>query len=198
MTPVPRLWPGATIAILANGPSLTRADVDAVAGLRTIAIKDAIRLKPDADVLYACDAKWWKHYEKTLTFAGPRYALDPKAAPWATVLKNTGEVGLELNPSGLRTGKNSGFQAVNLAVHLGAARILLLGYDMRPVSGKHYWFGTHPYHTVENPYLHFRELFRTIVAPLKAAGVEVVNVTPGSALDAFPRVPLAQALEVAA
>jgi len=39
---------------------------------------------------------------------------------------------------------------VNLAVQLGAARILLLGYDMRAVDGKTHWFGEHPWPTRES------------------------------------------------
>lgn len=197
---VPCLWPGETFVILAGGPSLTPADIAAVLArrVRVIAIKDTIRLAPEADVLYACDAKWWQYHGPALVYSGLRYALELKAAPWATVLKETGQLGLELDPGGLRTGKNSGYQAINLAVHLGARRIVLLGYDMRPVKGRHHWFGPHPYRTTDPPYAAFLPCFATLVAPLRAAGVEVLNATPGSALDVFPRVSLAEALEAAA
>jgi hypothetical protein len=199
-----------TWAILASGPSLTPADVDAVRGrMPVLAIKDAIRLAPDADVLYGCDGKWWRHYGPTLPTATTilRYALqdptDPARAPerfGATVLRNTGELGLETDPTGLRTGRNSGYQAVNLAVHLGATRILLLGYDMRKgPHGRQHWF-TEPrpasYAEVHPPdkYERFLLCWPTIVAPLQALGIEVLNCTPGSALDVFPRATVAEAL----
>lgn len=196
MVTVPKLWPGSTVAILAGGPSLTQADVDFCRGrARVIAIKDAIQLAPWADVLYACDAKWWRHYAKGLTFTGPRYSLETESEPWASVLRNTGEMGLEIDPTGLRTGRNSGYQAINLAVHLGATRIVLLGYDMRPVNGKDHWFGPRPpsYWTLTPPYKNFLELFPSIVAPLQTLGVEVLNATPGSALTLFPAVRLEDA-----
>jgi hypothetical protein len=193
---VPRLFPDETIAILASGPSLTPEQVAAVRGhARMLAIKDSIRLAPDADVHYGCDAKYWRYYGPKLAFTGPRYALEREAAPWAGVLRNTGDVGLELQPDGLRTGRNSGYQAINLAVHLGARRIILLGFDMQSAGGRWHWFGgQHPYGSSEPPYQTFRERFETLVEPLKVAGVEVINCTPGSALDAFPRMTLADAL----
>lgn len=193
---VPRLWPGQTVAILASGPSLAPADIALViaAGLPILAIKEAQRLAPAADVLYACDAKWWRHFGPSLAgYHGFRYALEP--TPYAQQLRNSGFTGLELDPTALRTGKNSGYQAVNLAVHFGAARIILLGFDMQPGKTGDHFFGAHTYPgAVEPRYLDFRELFQTIVEPLKAAGVEVLNATPGSALEAFPRVSIEEAL----
>ena len=47
-------------------------------------------------------------------------------------------------------------------------------------------------------YYDFLQCFGTIAAPLAAAGVEVLNATPDSALDVFPLVPLATALGAAA
>lgn len=193
---VTRSWHGETVVCIAGGPSLTQADVDACRGrARVLAIKDAIRLAPDADVLYACDEKWWRHHAAQLAFSGPRYALEMLAARYdVEVLKNTGDTGLELSPDGLKTGRNSGYQAINLAVHLGATRVLLLGYDMGPRQGQHHWFGPHPYPASAPPYDRFLQCFDTIVAPLAAAGVQVVNCTPDSSLRCFPTMRLAEAL----
>jgi len=125
---VPCRWPGETVVILAGGPSLAAAHVARCQGAHVIAIKDTIRLAPWADVLYGCDAKWWAHHGAQLrAFTGLRYALEAGASAWATVLRNTGELGLEADPSGLRTGKNSGYQAINLAVHLNARQIIQIG-----------------------------------------------------------------------
>lgn len=198
MTRVEEIWHDETCAILAGGPSLTRDDVEIVlaSGVRVIAIKDAIMLAPTADVLYCAGgdpARWWPKYGPTLTaYHGLRYTLDPRASEWATVLRNTGEKGLERDPSGLRTGRNSGYQAINLAVHLGARRILLLGYDMRIVAGREHWFDRKPYAPL--PFDQFLGLFATMVDPLRSIGVEVINCTPDSALHAFPERPLDQAL----
>lgn len=200
MNAVPCIWSGATCAILASGPSLTREDVDLVRGrMPVIAVKDAIKLAPWADVFYGAGGDtrgWWKHNAALVAgFAGLKFTLDPKQAEYATVLENTGFSGLELHPTGLRTGKNSGFQALNLAVHLGATRILLLGYDMQPERGRDHFCGNHPHAHAPIPFADFREVFASIVAPLKAAGVEVLNCTRRTALGCFPTMTLEEALD---
>ena len=106
-------------------------------------------------------------------------------------VKNTGRDGLETKPTGIRTGRNSGYQAINLAVHLGAKRIVLLGYDMRFQGKKSHWHGGHPVEirdtVFENSML---PCFPSLVKPLAKLGVEVLNATPGSALTVFPMVEL--------
>lgn len=187
--PVPRAFPASTIVCVGGGPSLTKADVEAVRGRAiTIAINDAYRLAPWADVLYACDNKWWTWHKGVPDFPRPKYALDRYASKWpgVTVLRNTGTQGLELDPRGLRTGRNSGYQAINLAVHLGAKRVVLLGYDMMPArDGKTHWFGHHPDKT-SSPYRLWRDEFKTIVKPLATLGVSVVNCSRKTNLEAFP------------
>lgn len=187
---VPRLCPGGTVVCLGSGPSLTPADVEAVHGHATVvAVNDCFRAAPWAEVLYACDGKWWFwHWTKgAQTFPGLKFALDAgaKKYPGVQVLRNTGETGLELDPTGLRAGRNSGYQAINLAVHLGATRIVLLGYDMR---GDHF-FGQHPDKS-KPPFPVCLQRFATLVEPLKALGVEIVNCSRQTALTCFPRRPL--------
>lgn len=196
---VPRLWPGSTIVCLGTGPSLTREDVAYCRGrARVIAIKHAIEWAPWADALYSCGSdagKWWqRHGEALADYAGLRYTLDFEAKPWATVLRNTGYTGLETDPSGLKTGKNSGYQSIGLARHLGAKRIVLLGFDMKPdAQGREHFFGKH-WHGQAPPFQAFRDLFETLVQPLRGEGVEVINCTPDSALTCFKQMPLTAAL----
>lgn len=203
MVTVPNLWPGDTVVCLGGGPSLTPQDVDAVRGrARVIAINDAYRLAPWADVLYACDGKWWKWQYRDRraeieAFAGLRYALQQDARRWpgVQVLRNTGESGLELSPHGLRTGRNSGYQAINLAVHLGAARVLLLGYDMSlGQDGRRHWFGDHP-DGQRSPYATFQRCFAGVVDQLEDAGVTVVNCSRRTALTCFRRSTIDEALQ---
>lgn len=195
---VPCCWPGDLFVLLAGGPSLTADDVCKVYGHgRVIAINDAYRIAHWADVLYACDAKWWEWHNGVPTFSGLKYTMDPNATRWPGVqqLQNTGPVGLELQPHGLRAGQNSGYQAINLAVHLGARRILLLGYDLSPApDGRTHWFGDHPVQ-VDSPYAAMRDAFATLVEPLAAAGVTVLNCSRRTCLEAFPVVSLEAALE---
>lgn len=115
--------------------------------------------------------------------------------PQVNALRLTGQDGMEDDPSCLRHGSNSGYAAINLAVHLGAKRILLLGYDMRLENGRSNWHDElRPF---ASPSLYEQSMlphFATLVEPLGKLGVEVVNCTPGSALDAFPKATLEDAL----
>lgn len=208
MNSVPRLFPNATIVCIGGGPSLTAADVEMCRGRApVVAISDAWRLAPWADVLYSCDPTWWRVHGGVPAFGGLKYGLaHPKERhePGVIALANTGDHGLEREPSGLRAGlrggSNSGYQAINLSVHLGASRIVLLGYDMQPAAnGRTHWFGAHS-DPLKNasPYGMFRRSFEALVDPLRAIGVVVVNASRQTALTAFPRQPLDAALKAVA
>lgn len=190
--PVPRLWPGSTIVCIGTGPSVTQADVDVVRGkARVIAINDAHRLAPWADVLYSCDGQWVDWHHGVTGFQGLKYSMTVNRKKWPDwkVVRNGGEKGLSLDPSSVCTGRNSGYQAINLAVHLGAKRIVLLGYDMSrdPAQRKSHFFGEHPKRPKPSPYSQFLLLFETIKKPLARVGVEVVNCTRRTMLDCFPK-----------
>jgi len=190
--PVPCLWPGSTVVCLGTGPSLTQADVDRVRDrARVIAINDAYRLAPWADVLYGCDAKWWTWHKGVPTFPGLKYALQNGAKHWkgVQIIGKTGGQGIEWKRTGIRTGNNSGYQAINLAIHLGATKILLLGYDMQ---GTHF-FGRHRDGSAP-PFEVCKRNFATMVPELAAHGITVLNCTRKTALTCFPRVPLEEAL----
>jgi hypothetical protein len=156
-----------------------------------IAVNDAYRLAPWADVLYACDARWWLWHSGVPSFTGQKIALHRTLYPSVGVLRNTGESGLEtVRRDGVRSGKNSSYQAIGVAVHRGVSRIVLLGVDMMcaPDEASHF-FGEHRNKTRPRFDLCLA-LFDTIAAPLLAAGVSVINCTRRTALQAFPCAPL--------
>lgn len=126
-----------------------------------------------------------------------KFSLQRAAAQYANVqvLANTGDDGLELEPIGVRTGRNGGYQAINLALHLGAARILLLGYDMKAKDlASSHWFGAHPDQQI-SPYPSFLPYFAALAPLVARLGVEVINCSRATALTMFPRMPIAAALE---
>jgi hypothetical protein len=193
------LFEGETIVCIGSGPSLTREDVDYCRGrARVIAIKHAYEWAPWADAVYSCGSdagKWWqRNGDAMVEYAGLRYTLDPAAAKWAQVLRNTGFTGLETSPDGLRTGKNSGFQSIGLAVHLGAAKIVLLGFDMSAdAKGREHFFGPH-WHGQPVPLAAFRDLFGTLAEPLAQMGIAIINASRETALTCFKRASLEEAL----
>lgn len=101
--------------------------------------------------------------------------------------------GLSLDRQYLITGRNSGFQALNLTVLAGAKRIMLLGFDGQPGAQEHF-HGGYPRPTPASVYPDYRHAMRVAREPLLRAGVTVLNCSPGSAIDAFPHAPLEHAL----
>ena len=191
---IPSIWQGETAVCIASGPSLTQADCDFVRGrAKVIVINTSYKLAPWADVLYACDARWWKWNKGAKDFKGMKYALERRAGtlyPDVRVLKQQAPHGLSDDPTAICTGKNSGYQALNLAYLFGAKRIVLLGYDMQKgPNGEMHWHKEHPMRTPAL-YRQFMDRFATLEQPLKERGVEVINCTRSTALKVFPCQPL--------
>lgn len=206
----PELWPNSAFVVIGGGPSLTPGQIEACRNrtwrgskVRLIAVNNQYKLAPDADVLYFCDDKWWGwHGKKLADWKGLIVRLDGGHGdfkdPRIKVMRNYNTTGLSELRDGLHTGRNSGFQAMNLAVHLGAKLIVLLGLDMRAplVNGmpKSHWDGDHPGGTAPNVYDQMLPNFPSLIEPLRKRGIEVVNATPGSALRCFPMKPIEEAL----
>lgn len=196
------------VVVLGGGPSLTREQVDYCRGkARVIAIKEAIRLAPWADVMYFADDHWFDgHRDEVLAFTGQvatigdeptRFGKESviQAMPQLVRYRNDGVDGLCEDPAGLRTGRNAGYQAINLAFHMGAKVIVLLGLDMKAAAnGAMHWFKRDHEHSAKLYQDLMLPHFKTIVAPLARHGVRVVNASPDSAIDCFERGPLAEAL----
>jgi hypothetical protein len=190
------------------------------ANLRCIAINDAYLWAPWADVHYAADAQWHRWHSEGIDkpllglsaasvraqwswFAGQKCSIENGGGQVEDdsvhLLRNAhGAVhgfGLSLNPRALVTGRNSGFQALNLAVLAGAKRVILLGFDGKPAQdGKAHWFGDHPSPTPPAAYPLYRQAMSAAEHDMAAAGVEVVNCSPGSAIDAWPKMELENVL----
>lgn len=197
---IERRWPGATVVVAAPGPSLTAAVAEQCRGYRTIAVQDAYKLLPWADVLFGCDASWWRVHKGCPCFAGEKWSShgSPSHNDKRTVadeygvhlVQGVGRDGFSTDPARVHYGSNSGFQAVNLAILFGARRIVLVGFDMRLVGGKRHFFGDHPRPLKNrNDYRAFVRAFEK-AARTVPAGVEILNATPGSAMKCFPMVDL--------
>jgi hypothetical protein len=172
-------------------------------------VNDAYRIAPWADVCYFADSEWW-HWHKDkpefVAFAGEKCSIQNTGANVEDgavhLLRNKNfpshGTGLSTDPEYLVTGGNSGWQAINVAVLAGARTVILLGYDARePVAWqKTHWFGEHPKVAPVAVFAEYRKSMRAGAAAVKAAGVRVVNCSPGSAIEAFERMDLAQALRL--
>ena len=130
-----------------------------------------------------------------------------KNMPGVRVIGRSTERGISTNPGEVRWNLNTGAAAINLSVHFGVRRIVLLGFDMRPteieIEGEkvlmNNWHQDYPHSVakagrkqrdIHNPYPNMLERFAVIAQDLKRLGVECLNATEGSAIEAFPRLKL--------
>ena len=199
--------------ILASGPSQCAEDIEAVRRFRrdhgavVVAINNQVFSAPWADILYSCDSSWWAHYgDQTKSpdtarvireFAGEKLSIDMASVSHGATVQRK-ESGDGLGRTGIRTGNNSGYQAINLAWHRGARCVILTGYDMQHTGGQSHNHGDHP-----RPLGNFRlpdmcrRKFDSLAFDLKNEGVRVLNATRETALRCFERLTLADALSVA-
>lgn len=191
-----------TVVVLGGGPSLTPEQVEACRGRAlVVAVKETVRLAPWADWMYFCDTYWFEeNRDDVMNFKGKVATLGNEQLrgeiPGLVCYRHDGLEGLCEAPDGLRTGHNSGYQAINLAFHLGAQRIVLLGIDMKKsAAGAQHWFARkRKAPPIELYQEHMLPIFSTLIAPLTRLGVEVVNCSPDSALACFRKAPLEEAL----
>lgn len=212
---IPRIFEGETAFVVAGGPSLKGFSFDRLRGRNTIAINRAHEFLDDARVLWWSDARYWRKARETLmAHAAPYKATcqmqyDPADAVPAEVhvYQFSGLDGFDSRPGYLRHGNNGAYAALHLAAHLGARRIILLGVDMRHgrAGETHFHDGyepmsktmreTHEQNTLTRLMLPY---FRTLVKPLAELGIEVLNASPESRLDCWPRVSIDEGLSRAA
>lgn len=193
---VPREWPGARCFVIAGGESI-KQQRDLIPKLkgRIIAIKEAVLLRPDADVLYlggeATDALAKPLIPK---FRGQYMVVRgkwPETLPASCKRLTRTKIHTALcDTPGQVAGYDSGTSAINLAYQFGATEIIVLGMDM--CGGR--WFKGE----WDHPQMHIPEdHFRTHLGPLpdlaedaKRKGIRIVNVSPISRISCFEKQPL--------
>lgn len=176
--------------IVATGPSLNKNDYKKLSEQvdRVLLIGKAWKMDENADFLYHCDAKWWYYYNGVPQFKGQKYSLEPTKF---TENFERGKInGFYTHDNIIGTGSNSGYQAINVAYHLGAKEIYLLGYDMKKsAEGVHDFDGGYPPNFIRNdsPFDDFIKYFNDLSIQLGKLSIPVYNYTRDTALDCFER-----------
>lgn len=192
---VPRIWEGSTVVIIGGGPSVNDHDLSRLQRHRAIAVNSAYRVAPWSSFLYFRDGDWWYrdgHDEAVAELYGGTVVTTHQGLldhPWVKCLGHGPQrTGLNPNPEALVRGNHAGHEAIDLAVHLGAARIVLLGYDMTREHGDNF-HNSHKRTVDEQTYsMKFKPNIEDAAAHLAAKGIAVVNVSRISKLECFPRV----------
>lgn len=160
-------------AVLCTGPSLTAEQVEAVRVLPiVVAVNNAYQLAPWAHALAAIDARWWSVYPEAKQFAGRKFSAN-----------RIDGVEQMIRQGHLQSDTCSGVIGLEAAKLLGATRVLMLGLDFK---GSHY-FGHYPSPLSKTPPHQWAVHRRQFGFWRKHnTDVEVVNCSPGTALDVFP------------
>jgi hypothetical protein len=198
---------------MATGPSLTaeqatlahdarRADRCRVIAVNEAGLRRYLPLAaPWADVLYAADRHWWSHYLPA--FAALRVSGEPVPAiehngvkipaVETTPLKMLErDEKMPREPGSVVSGGHSGFQALGLALTLGASRIILLGMDCGggPTRNCH---TNRPEQFNRDVNMNaWAECYRRV--PVEFPQVEVLNCGQYSRIDCFERAELEEVL----
>ncbi len=231
MNRLPAIWPHETTAyIIGGGPSLAYAAgvepgkdkyktiaqyLEPIHDQRVIGVNNSYMLGPWIDVLWFGDCNWFLFHEEPLKkFPGlkasccPRFKDNPRRGVFFLAKDREKMSGITRHPDRVSWNKNSGGSAINVAYHLGARRIVLLGFDMQdgPQSATH-WHGGHRegigapgrrgQRQYRAPYPRFLAGFPQIKKDADRLGVEIINaIHPkiGSAIEDFSKVPIAEVI----
>jgi hypothetical protein len=165
---------------------------------RVVVLNNTVFRAPWADVLYACDLRWWLAYGAEIeSFKGERWSCSRH--DWVNYIEAVDDPGLSANPNRIHTGGNGGYQAVGLVYHWGVSRIILLGYDMQygPNLEVHH-HGRHKRGLPDPAVIHLQEWAKRFIrlgSDLRDKGVEVINATRRTAITCFEQMPIDRALE---
>jgi hypothetical protein len=202
-------WRGECVAIVAAGPSAKHVGVEKLKGrINVIAINESFQLCPWADILYSCDKDWWgtRHGEVKKKFSGLRLGFQPctegvKAIDIVKTNKKHDDIyshSLHFDEPGLLgSGGNSGFQMINMSAQFGVTAIALVGFDMQMSQGVH-WHGLHnvPMRNPDTIQLsQWARRLDAVAGELYRQGIDVVNCSKLSALNAYPKLTIDEALD---
>lgn len=144
------------------------------------------------------DRAWWNEYGPALKVPAELWTTNREASRIYKINHIEGEPGngIAKRPNGIRLGGNSGAQAVGLAIHFGAARVVLLGYDMQNRGKEKHWHGDHK--RLGNPmprkFPEWIDGLDVLGREAKAIGCTIVNASRETALTCFERVDLESCL----
>jgi hypothetical protein len=183
----------------ALSPSSYSPHLSPIHGAHVIGVNNAYQIGPWIDCIFFGDCAWYLVHRLTLAKLSnlkvsccPRFAGRPaKDMEGIKYLAKDGghRYGISDNPSKLAWNHNSGAAAINLAVHFGVRRIILLGFDMCQAGTASHWHGSHG-NKKSPPFARHLKGFPAIAEDAKRRGVEILNASPISTIEYFPKVEL--------
>lgn len=169
---------------------------------KVIGVNAAYLLGSVVDIVFFGDKAFWNINQDALREHGAEivscnsyFALQQNKNKEVTVVQKDRErrFGIGGDRTKVCWNNNSGAAAINLAVHLGAKRIYLVGFDMHSKQGRHF-HNEYQMHK-DPPYERHLLGFPQIKKDADALGVEIINCNPDSAITSFPTMTVQEALD---
>lgn len=195
---------GGDITIVAGGWSVRNVTIDRLCGV-VIGVNDAAyHLPTPPAIVVSMDRLWTEHRWPWLANRAAETWLRRSAVQnidtaralregWLHVFECDNTADQFAHRKDWLNGPNSGHCALNLAWKMRPARVFLLGFDMnRDKHGTAHW---HPPHhwvppggaTPNGKYAEWSRRFNKAAMAFGGIGAEVINVSPSSAIKAFPK-----------
>ncbi len=188
------IWKGQVCYIIGGGPSLLTQNTALLQGQNIIVINSSYLAFPDAQFCIFSDMRWWCHHLrlKAMTdFKGTVISTSNSASGAKIVkMKRKSSPGLATERDSVMVRNTTLTGAINLAVHFGVAKLVLLGIDQKTTDGKHWHHASHPWNPTANCWARQQMDMPKIAADLTALNIPCVNASPGSALALWPVVNL--------
>lgn len=203
---VPRDWVGQTAFIIAGGPSVAAQNLELLRDRKVLVTNSSYERVPWAEYLVFADSHWWGvHQHRLGEFKGsiitalrtaaphgdPRVLSLRNSAPFSSRRQAGARFLLSEDPRTVPRCWTVLTAAINVAVHLGANPIVLIGADGKfGPNGERNHHSPHPWAHRNGCWNDHAKDLRALVSPLKARGINVFNTSPGSAWDMWPIVRL--------
>ena len=195
-------WAGQTAYIVGGGTSVKELDLSVLQGRNVIVINSSYQTCPWAQFLFFGDARWFNHQRRTFKLQSYKGRVvtcsDPVRGPNILGLKRINPPpGLTDDPTSVVSQRTSCHGAQNMAWHLRAKRQVLIGIDMkRAEDGTTHHHEPHPWPLPKGNSSWDQQMqhLQLIAEPLRQRDVEVINVSPISRIDWWPKMTLAEAI----
>jgi hypothetical protein len=194
--------------IAGESPSLYSPYMEAIHKKHVVGINVSYLIGEWVDVAFFGDMNFFlQHQERLAKFPGLKVCCHPQIEKhkWIKYLArdNTKNKGISNTPQQVCWNHNSGSAAISFVTHAGAKKIVLLGFDMK-LNGKEQQHWHDLYGRIANrnfkkpqhmPFERHLRGFSEIAKDAKRLGVEIINVSPDSAIQEFERISVEEYLK---
>ena len=223
---VPQIWKNETCIIIGGGPSILKQfkipnelrDLvfngkmkpkcyspyfESIKDFQIIGVNKAYEMGDWMDILFFGDDSFFVNFRKEiLSFPGLVVTCADKYinSYFLKQLRRDKKhrFGITNKTDSISWNLNSGAAAINLAIHLGCKKIILLGFDMKlDEEENQHWhkYYTSVLKTVSGAFNAQSRGFPLIASQAAKKGVKIVNANPDSAIECFEKMNIKNAIE---